>query len=410
MLVIMRLILCLALFATVSSAQERDPDRLLNDAIKAQQRGDYQSAITEYREVLKLRPDNVEAKVNLGAALLNDAMQAQQRWDYQSAIKEYREVLELRPDNVEAKVNLGAVLVRVGQFDEAIAMYQSALASMKDKNPVLLNLGLAYYKKGDLANAREQFAALHQSAPSNVQAAILLADTETKLGDAESAAGMLEPLEQANSRNSDFEYVLGMALIKSGHRREGIPRMEKAGELANDGDAYMRAGAALMDLNEFEQARHDLETALRLAPNLRGLHTLVGMARDRTGDQKEAEPAFRLALKENPDDFEANLYLGALLYKQRHMEEAKIYLDQAVKLKPTDTMARYESAMLKSTSGEYEAAAQELEGVVKDNPDWLEPHVELTSLYYKLHRPADGARERAIVDQLTAAQQAKGPK
>ena len=172
----------------------------------------------------------------------------------------------------------------------------------------------------------------------------------------------------------------------------------------------MLAGATLMDLNEFEQARHDLEAALQLSPNLRGLHTLVGTARDKTGDQKEAEPAFRQAIKENPDDFDANLYLGALLYKRRELDEAKIYLDRAVKLKPTDSMARYESAMLKSTSGEYEEAARELEGVVKDSPDWLEPHVELATLYYKLHRPDDGAKERATVDRLTAEQQAKGPK
>lgn len=368
MLVMMRLILVLVLFVSFSSAQEQDPDRLLSDAIQAQQHGNYQLAITDYRELLKLRPDNVEAKVNLGAALAH-----------------------------------------VGQFDQAIAMYRSALPSLTDKKIVLLNLGLAYYKKGDLANAREQFTALHQSAPNNVQAAILLADTEIKLGDAASAASMLEPLEQANSGNSDFEYVLGLAWIKSGHGRGGIPRMEKAAELANSGDAYMLAGAALLDFNEFEPARHDLEKALQLAPKIPGLHTLVGMARDKTGDQKEAEPAFRQAVQENPDDFDANLYLGALLYKQRHLEEAKVYLDHAVKLKPSDTMARYESAMLKSASGEYEAAAQELEGVIKDNPDWLEPHVELTSLYYKLHRPADGAKERAIVDQLTAAQQAKGP-
>jgi Flp pilus assembly protein TadD len=364
----MRPLFILALFVSVSLAQERDPDRLLNDAIQAQQHGDYQSAIREYRQLLALRPDNVEARVNLGAALAH-----------------------------------------VGQFDEAIAMYRSALPSLKDKNPVLLNLGLAYYKKGELANAREQFATLHQSAPSNVQVAILLADTEIKLGDSESASSMLQPLERSNSRNPDFDYVLGLALIKSGHRRDGIPHMEKSAELAHSGDAYMLAGVTLMDLNEFEQARHDLEAALQLAPNLPGLHTQVGMARDKTGDQKEAESAFRLAIKENPDDFDANLYLGAILYKRRELEEAKVYLDRAVKLKPADSMARYESAMLKSTTGEYEAAARELEGIVKDNPDWLEPHVELASLYYKLHRPSDGAKERAMVDRLTAEQQAKGP-
>lgn len=367
-LIVMRFMLMLVLLVAVCPAQQADPDRLMGDAIQAQQRG-----------------------------------------DYQTAIKEYRQLLEVRPNNVEAKVNLGAALAHVGQFDEAIAIYKSALPSMKDKNRVLLNLGLAYYKKGDVANAREQFAALHQSAPNNVQAAILLGDTEIKLGNVESAVAVLEPLEAANANNPDFEYVLGLAMIKAGRRRDGVPHMEKAGELGHSADAYMLAGATLLDLNEFEQARHDLEIALQLDPKLHGLHTMVGMARDRTGDQKEAEPAFREAIKENPDDFEANLYLGALLFKQRHVDEAKGYLERAVKLKPADVMARYESAMLKSTAGEYAAAAKELEEVIKDSPDWLEPHVELTSLYYKLHRPEDGAKERAIVDKLTAEQQAKGP-
>ncbi len=159
MLVLMRLILCLVLFVTVSSAQERDPDKLLNDAIQAQQRGDYQSAITDYRQLLQLRPDNIEAKVNLGAALAH-----------------------------------------VGQFDEAIAMYRSALPSLKDKNPVLLNLGLAYYKKGDLAKAREQFATLHHSSPNNVQAAILLADAEIKLGDSRSRCRHARTAGEVDSR------------------------------------------------------------------------------------------------------------------------------------------------------------------------------------------------------------------
>ncbi len=342
--------------------------------------------------------------------LLRDAIRAQQGGNYQAAITDYRKFLEVRPDNVQAKVNLGAALARVGQFDEAIAVYKSALPALKDQKPVRLNLGLAYYKKGELASAREQFLVLHQAAPSNVQAAILLADTQTKLGDARAAIAVLEPMEAANVRNPDFEYVLGLALLKAERRRDAATRLENAAQIGNSADTYALAGATRLDLDEYEQARKDLETALQLNPKVRGLHTLVGMARDKTGDQKGAEPAFRQALLENPDDFESNLYLGALLYKQRQMDGAKRYLDHALKLKPDDLMARYESAMLKSTSGDIEGATKQLESVVKDNPQWLEPHVQLTSLYYKLHRPEDGAKERAIVDKLTAEQQAKGPK
>src|SRR4051794_23840640 len=162
-------------------------------------------------------------------------------------------------------------------------------------------------------------------------------------------------------------------------------------------------------MKDFEGGVRDFEGAVRLVSKRSRNFTLLGTARDKNGDAAHAEPAFREALKINPDDFDANLYLGAILYKRRENDEAKIYLDRALRLNPSDSMARYESAMLKSATGQYEAALGELEKLVKDDPSWLEPHVELATLYYRLHRPADGARERATVERITAEQQAKGP-
>ncbi len=46
----------------------------------------------------------------------------------------------------------------------------------------------------------------------------------------------------------------------------------------------------------------------------------------------------------------------------------------------------------------------DLEEVVRAEPDWLPPHIELASLYYRLKRPEDGERERKIVDRLTEEQ------
>lgn len=341
--------------------------------------------------------------------LFQSGIEAQQRGDFAEAIRNYRKVLDLRPGDVQAKVNLGAALAHIGQFDEAIATYRSALPSLKDKNPVLLNLALAYYKKGDFENAREQFEILRDARPDDVRIAILLGDSDLRVGKPDAAIQLLEPLATKNSQNMDFEYVWGSALIKSGRRREGVPHIEKVAQSGPSADAYLLAGATLLDLNEFEQARKDLEEALRLNSSLPDIYTLVGTARDKTGDVQNAETAFREALKRNPDDFQANLYLGAILYKRREMDSAKGYLDRALQLKPADSMARYESAMLKSTSGDYAAAAQQLEQLVKDDPNWLEPHVELAALYYRLHRPEDGAKERQIVDRLTAEQQTKGP-
>ncbi len=360
--------------------------------------------------LLVMFPAAISAQEANPEELLRQAMDEQQRGDFSNAIRDYRKVLELRPNEVQAKVNLGAALAHVGQFDEAITIYRSALTTLKDKSPVLLNLALAYYKKGDFEHAREQFAILHDAHPDDVRVVILLGDSDLRTGRSEDALRLLEPLESKYAQNMDFEYVLGSALIAAkGRRREGVERMEKVAKAGSAADAYMVAGATLLQLNEYEQARKDLEEALKLNPRLPGLYTLVGTARDKTGDVKEAEVAFREALRNNPDDFEANLYLGAILYKRRDIDEAKGYLDRALRLKPTDSMARYEGAMLKSTSGDYETAARELEQLAKDDPDWLEPHVELATLYYRLHRPDDGAKERQIVDRLTAKQQEQGP-
>ena len=274
---------------------------------------------------------------------------------------------------------------------------------------MVLNLGLAYYKKGDFENARQQFETLHLANPRDIRVAILLGDADVRVGKADAAVTMLDPFEATNGNNLDFQYVYGSALLHAGRRREGVSRVEQVAQAGNSADAYLLAGATRLQMDDFEPARRDLEEALRLDPKLPNVYTLVGTARDRTGDQKQAEPAFREALKINPNDFDANLYLGAILYKRRETEEAKIYLDRALRIKPLDSMARYESAMLMSTDGQYEAAAAVLEKLVKENPDWLEPHVELATLYYRLHRPEDGAKERQTVDRITAEQQAKGP-
>ena len=220
---------------------------------------------------------------------------------------------------------------------------------------------------------------------------------------------VLEPLASTNAGNLDFQFVYGSTLINSGRQREGVSLVEQVAAANNSPDAYRLAGATLLQMNDSEAALRDLEEALRLDPTLPGIYTLVGTARDKNSDAAHAELAFREALKINPDDFDANLYLGTILYKRRENDEAKIYLDRALRLNPSQSLARYESAMLKSATGQYEAALGELEKLANDDPNWLEPHVELATLYYRLHRPADGARERATVERITAEQQAKVP-
>ena len=180
-------------------------------------------------------------------------------------------------------MNLGAALVHEGQFDAAIALYRSALSQAPGNNGVLLNLALAYYKKGDLSKAQEQFAELNRVEPENVQVATLLGDTNNRLGQSAEAVRALAPIENKYKENLDFEFVLGSALIASGQKRDGVERIEKVAKGKTNAEAYLLAGSTLLQLNEFARARDDVEIALRLNPKLPGIYSLAGTARDIPG-------------------------------------------------------------------------------------------------------------------------------
>jgi len=341
--------------------------------------------------------------------LLRGGISAQQHGDYQTAIEDYRKALKIEPGLAEAQANLGAALAASGQFDAAIEEDIRAMAMVSDKTGVRRNLALAFYKKGDMEHARTEFEAVIAARPHDVNSAVLLGYTYIKLERPAEAVVLLTPLEQGHEADMDFEYVLGDAMIQSGKDTDGIPRMEKAASATHSPDAYVIAGTARMHRNEFREARADFDAALVLSPDFPGLNTLAGQARDAMGDSEASVPAFEAALRADPKDATANLYLGVIRLKQRDFDGARPLLELALELRPGHPLTRLQLAKLNSMTGKYAEAAATLEDLEKSDPNWLDPHIELAAIYYKLHRPEDGQRERDIVQQIEAKQQKAGP-
>ncbi|MCY2925442.1 MAG: tetratricopeptide repeat protein, partial [Planctomycetota bacterium] len=108
------------------------------------------AAIERCRQALRARPDDPEARNNLGAELSQCGQTAQ-------AIEQFEQALRARPDYAEAHYNLALARERTGAIPEAIAHYTQALQRKGDLLPALNNLAwlLATQNDPSLRNGPE---------------------------------------------------------------------------------------------------------------------------------------------------------------------------------------------------------------------------------------------------------------
>jgi len=334
--------------------------------------------------------------------LFREAQDAQQSGNKELAVKKYQVLLEQHPELVAAHANLGVVLANLGRFDEAIREYEIALAEAPDSPPLRLDLGLAYYKKGDFAGAAAQFAALHKDQPDDVRVATLLGNCEVQLGLAGQALAILQPLENENSDNTDLEWAIGNAFLRSGEGTEALKRIQKVADQKRSPEAYQLAANLNLRLTFFDDAKRDAQAVLGLKPDSPSAYMVLGMVDDYSGDAQKAASEYGKAVELDPKNTQARVQLGAVLVRLRELEPAREQLNKALDLDPTLSSAWYQLGEVEKSQKNLEAALKDFESAEHQDPQWLAPHIELVALYYRLKRPQDGDREKAIVDAKRA--------
>jgi tetratricopeptide (TPR) repeat protein len=128
---------------TATPEPTRSNDELLAQAAvnrgnSAAKTGDYEFAVADYTEAIRLKPDYSDAFSNRGTAY--EGLK-----QYDKAIADYSEAIRLKPDYAPAFFNRGLAYCYLEQYDKAIADYSEAIRLESDDAEAFYSRGLAYY-------------------------------------------------------------------------------------------------------------------------------------------------------------------------------------------------------------------------------------------------------------------------
>ena len=141
------------------------------------------------------------------------------------------QVLQKRPDDLQAMKDLAAIYGETGHADQAIKYFDQAL-SKNPKDPELrMYYGRTLHVLGQPDKAMEQFKAVEQLSPDNVEAVRQLALFFVQAEDWNHAEPYMERLVTLQPEQANFWNVLGQVYARVGKSDKALEAIKKAEEL-----------------------------------------------------------------------------------------------------------------------------------------------------------------------------------
>jgi tetratricopeptide (TPR) repeat protein len=133
-------------------------------------KGDYDRAIQDFNEAIRLSPNFERAYYDRGNAYID-------KEEYDRAIQEFDEAIRLNPNNANSYNNRGVAYKRKGDYGRAIQDYNQTIHLNSNDTIAHLNRGDAYFAQSNLTPAIADFEYTISTTPSSspaVSAALLL--------------------------------------------------------------------------------------------------------------------------------------------------------------------------------------------------------------------------------------------
>lgn len=146
------------------------------------------------------------------------------------------------------------------------------------------------------------------------------------------------PLQKVLAEKPDFAYAhFQLAYAYTALKRMEAARGEYERAISLDpkmAEAYLNLGLLFLDKQQYAAAVVPLRKTVELLPAQSRPRSLLGVALDRSGDEAGAAESFEAALRLDPNDYTAIVYLGWFSMHRNKPAEAEARFRRALEIQP----------------------------------------------------------------------------
>jgi Flp pilus assembly protein TadD len=329
-----------------------------------------------------------------------DDLQRQAQKDLQEqkpqlAIPIFRQIISLKPEDINAHANLGVLLYFQNNYPEAITELRTALRLQPSLWKIEALLGIAEKRTGDLAAAETD---LEHSFP-NLDDLKIQKEAGLELLEIASATGSLEQATAIAARLAriapqDPQVLFASYQISLQMVNQALVSMAIAAP--NSAELHMVMADQFVLQGDPDHAIPQYREAIRLNPRLPGVHFELAAQLKNSSDpalRAQAEHEFKTAISLNQADEKAWRGLGEVMAENGDFTAAKQDFTKALALFPKDSDAETDLAKLLAAHGDTKTATGLLESAVKDDPTNIVAHYQLSGIYRQAGRTAEAEQE-----------------
>jgi len=322
-----------------------DTEQKLARADELLNKGKARQSAAMLRELIRSNPDNAQAHMQLGAALAtlvdND--------DYDKAIVEEQQALKLDPKSFGARKILGHIYANLNKSQESIKILKEACELKPTSSGAQRDLGIAYMAAGNIDEAIKSFKKAIDLKPKNAEAHLKLSVLLSGKGNFRDAIAEASEAVQLAGANPDTHLALANIKLESGDKAGSIDSF-KAAIGANGFDSFgcrnpLTAASALSGLgwaiaagdtgkDALDEGILDERKAIKAFPSYLPAYVRLAELLSRKDKNKEAEAVFKTGLKLGVNDAGVATSYARFLDRIGRKDDARSVLKKVLEKSP----------------------------------------------------------------------------